>query len=174
MGDSLVRGEVDSGSGAVGGGGVPDEGCPTEAALAGSESPPGPGVELPLSFAQERLLFLDRFEPGCIAFNVPQALRLHGPLDGEALRRALGEVVRRHEALRARFPNEDGAPRLVIDEPSDFPLPVVQVKSAPGDGREDEARRLAVAEARCPFDLARGPLLRGLLLRLAGGGTGSS
>jgi amino acid adenylation domain-containing protein len=120
----------------------------------------------PLSFAQRRLWFLDRLEPGAL-YNSPLALRVHGALDAAALERALGEVVRRHEALRSVI-RADGAgePEQVVLPPEPFVLGADDLASLPADDREDEARRRVHDEIRRPFDLARGPLFRARLLRL--------
>ncbi|HKV10311.1 MAG TPA: amino acid adenylation domain-containing protein, partial [Thermoanaerobaculia bacterium] len=118
------------------------------------------GGNLPLSFAQQRLWFIDRVQPGSPLYNVAAALRVEGPLDPEILARCLGEIVRRHEALRTVFAAPEGAPEQVILPPAPFELPVVDLAGLP------EAEALAGEEAARPFDLARGPLLRGLLLRL--------
>ncbi|HSK77358.1 MAG TPA: amino acid adenylation domain-containing protein, partial [Thermoanaerobaculia bacterium] len=117
---------------------------------------------LVLSFAQQRLWFLDRLEPGSPLYNIPAAVELSGRLDRAALAAALGEVVRRHEALRTAFSAVAGEPVQVVSEPAGFPLPLIDLEGVP----EEEANRLALAEARRPFDLARGPLLRAALLRL--------
>ena len=74
----------------------------------------GTGEEAPLSFAQERLWFLDRFEPGSAAYNMPAALRITGDLDTAALAAAFGEIVRRHEVLRTGFPESGGRPVQVV------------------------------------------------------------
>ncbi len=123
----------------------------------------------PLSFAQQRLWFVDRLAPGTATYNVPFPLRLRGPLQAGALRRALSEVVRRHEALRTVFAAEGGEPVQVVLPPAPVRFPVVELSGLPAAAREAETRRLAREEARRPFDLARGPLLRATLLRLDAG-----
>ncbi|MET0396568.1 MAG: amino acid adenylation domain-containing protein, partial [Longimicrobiaceae bacterium] len=121
---------------------------------------------LPLSFAQQRLWVVDRLEPGSAAYNMPYALRLRGALDVAALRGSIGEVERRHEALRTTFAERDGAPVQVIHPPAPVPLPEIDLRALPDGAREAAAVRLSGAEAMRPFDLARGPLLRSTLLRL--------
>jgi amino acid adenylation domain-containing protein len=145
-----------------------------EAALragAGVEAPPvtavGRGGALPLSFAQQRLWFLDQLQPGGDAYNVPVAARLNGPLDAAALARVLTEVVRRHESLRTTFREEDGEPAQVIHDAAPVALPVEDLCAFAEAERESEARRLAAEEARRPFDLSAGPLLRARLLKLS-------
>ncbi|HEX8146261.1 MAG TPA: condensation domain-containing protein, partial [Pyrinomonadaceae bacterium] len=123
---------------------------------------------IPLSFAQQRLWFLEQLEPGTPLYNVPAGVRLRGPLDVEALSRALSEVVRRHEALRTTFAEADGRPAQVIAEAGDFALPLEDLSGLSAEAREGEAARLLSEEARRPFDLRRGPLLRARLLRLSG------
>ncbi|MET0396580.1 MAG: amino acid adenylation domain-containing protein [Longimicrobiaceae bacterium] len=126
---------------------------------------------LPLSFAQQRLWFISRLDPESSAYNLPVALRLRGPLDAGALERAVREIVRRHETLRTVFHEAGGEPVQVVREaPAGAPaLPALDLSGLPEGAREAEARRLARAEARRPFDLARGPLLRARLVRLAPG-----
>ncbi|HTG34804.1 MAG TPA: amino acid adenylation domain-containing protein [Thermoanaerobaculia bacterium] len=128
------------------------------------------GEPLPLSFAQQRLWFLDQLEPGGAAYNMPLAVRLEGDLDAGAFARALGELTRRHEALRTRFVEIDGEPRQLFGEPGPVALPVCDLGDLEPGRREAEARRLAAEEAAQPFDLAHGPLLRARLVRL--GATG--
>ena len=120
---------------------------------------------LPLSFAQQRLWFLDQLEPGNLFYNIPTAIRLSGPLDVDALRNALNTVIRRHEVLRTTFAVAGGKPIQVIAPELILALPVTDVSAAADP--EAEALRIATAEARLPFDLASGPLLRGKLLRLS-------
>ncbi len=120
----------------------------------------------PLSFAQERLWFLDQLEPGTALYNLPYFSHVAGPLDVAALAWALGEVVRRHEALRTVFPARQGAPVQEVLPPAGLPLPVVDLAGLAPEHGEAAARQLAEAEARRPFDLERGPLVRAALLRL--------
>ncbi len=137
---------------------------------AGTDAPPLVPVPrdrpLPLSFAQQRLWFLDRLEPGSTAYNVPRALRLRGALDAGVLGRVLAEIVRRHEALRTVFGEVAGEPVQSVHAAGAAPLAVVDLAGLPEGGREAEARRWVEEEARRPFDLERGPLLRTALLRL--------
>ena len=121
----------------------------------------------PLSYAQQRLWFLDRLAPGSPAYNVPSAYGLTGPLAPAALAAALAEVVRRHQVLRARFVERDGEPRLEIAETlAPGFLPLVDLSTLPPALRSAEQARLRSAEAERPFDLAAGPLLRTALVRL--------
>ncbi|HEX9936858.1 MAG TPA: amino acid adenylation domain-containing protein, partial [Longimicrobium sp.] len=124
---------------------------------------------LPLSFAQERLWFLDRLRPGEISYNLPFALRLRGALDVAALERSLGEIVRRHDALRTVFRERDGSPVQVIAPFDGFRLTRIDLSHLPEETREAEVQRELVAEggAARPFDLSAGPLFRVSLLRLA-------
>ncbi len=126
-------------------------------------------VELPASFAQERLWFLARLDPGP-TYNLPALLRLRGDLEAAALAAALAGAERRHEALRTVLAERrDGLVQVIqviADEPPGS-LPTVDLAGLPGAVGEDELRRLASAEARRPFDLAEGPLLRTVLVRLA-------
>jgi amino acid adenylation domain-containing protein len=120
---------------------------------------------LPLSSAQERLWFVQRLTPDGTAFNLPMALRLRGALEVEALRRALGEIVRRHEPLRTTFGRGEQGPVQVIHPAGELDLPFTDLSS-----RADAAaalRAMIDARARVPFDLARGPLLRLHLVRAA-------
>ncbi|HEX8273806.1 MAG TPA: amino acid adenylation domain-containing protein, partial [Longimicrobiaceae bacterium] len=121
---------------------------------------------VPLSFAQERLWFLDRLQPGSAFYNVPAALRLSGGLDARALGRALGEIVRRHEALRTTFAEAEGSPVQIVAPFGGFELPVEDLAGLGESEREATAKRRAAEDAARPFDLRRGPLFRAALLRL--------
>ena len=121
---------------------------------------------LPLSFAQQRLWFIDQMEPGNTLFNVPGALRLEGNLNLDALERCVNEIVRRHEVLRTRFEVEAGEPAQVIEQWAPWKLEVDDLTSLPQEEREEEAGRIAREEAKRSFDLSRGPLLRVRVLKL--------
>jgi len=116
---------------------------------------------LPLSFAQQRLWFLDQWQPGNPIYNEPAAVRIEGALDEAALFRALREIVRRHEIFRTVYEAVDGAPRQVVRDDRRLELPVVDLR-----GQGEEALDTAlVAEARRPFDLSRDIMLRAVLFR---------
>ncbi|WPB73702.1 amino acid adenylation domain-containing protein [Archangium violaceum] len=121
----------------------------------------------PLSFAQQRLWFIEQLAPGSHAYNVIPHARLKGPLDVAALERSLAEVIRRHEALRTTFTQVNGQPVQRIAPELAFRLPVESLESVPEGERETVLQRLAEEEARRPFDLEKGPLIRGRLLRVA-------
>ncbi|HYK22282.1 MAG TPA: amino acid adenylation domain-containing protein [Pyrinomonadaceae bacterium] len=121
----------------------------------------------PLSFAQQRLWFLDQYEPENILYNVPLAIRLKGPLDVMALERSLNEILKRHEALRTTFSIVDDRPVQVINEAGDFRLRVIELREFSSKEKEETVARFAAEEARTPFNLAKGPLLRVKLVRLA-------
>ncbi|MFL6202866.1 MAG: amino acid adenylation domain-containing protein, partial [Thermoanaerobaculia bacterium] len=130
-----------------------------------SSMPCAPREErLPLSFAQQGLWFLHRLAPDSPVYNMPGLVRLPGSLDPAASRAALSAIVARHEALRTTFPTTGGEPYQEIGPAVPIAIPVVDLSALPDADRE--ARRLASEEGRRPFDLARGPLLRALLLRL--------
>jgi amino acid adenylation domain-containing protein len=120
----------------------------------------------PLSFAQQRLWFLDQLDPGNSVYNVPGALRIRGPLDVNVLQQSLEAIVRRHETLRTTFSVFEGEPVQVIAPSLKLSLPVVDISQFSESERENEALRLAATDARTPFDLGRGPLFRPTLIRL--------
>ena len=122
--------------------------------------------DLPLSFAQQRLWFIDQLDPGNSVYNFPVAVRLKGSLNLAALEQSLNEIVRRHEALRTTFSMVDGQPAQVIASTLTITLPVMDLRELPEVQREAGVQRLVVEEARRPFDLARGPLLRARVLQL--------
>ncbi|MEV7404953.1 amino acid adenylation domain-containing protein [Streptomyces sp. NPDC091267] len=123
--------------------------------------PAGVNAAAALSVGQERLWFLDQFEPGDAAYNIPLVLRFTGPLSPEALGAALDAVAGRHEALRSRFPAVDGRPYVVVDPPSPLPLDTRDLR-----GSSDAGIASCISEfTNRRFDLAEGPLLRAALLR---------
>ena len=119
----------------------------------------------PLTFAQQRLWFLDQLQPGTASYMVPWSIRMTGKLDAPALERSLNEIVRRHEVLRTTFSVSDDQPVQVVSPSLQVPLRVVDLSGSPE--REDAARRAAFEEAKTPLDLKNGPLVRAKLLRLA-------
>jgi amino acid adenylation domain-containing protein len=124
--------------------------------------------ELPLSFAQERLWFIDRLAPGATSYNIVSALRLSGRLDLSALERSLNEIARRHEILRATFRQSDSEPVQTIWAPRAIELRVLDLSDRAEADREAEVRRIIGEEVRRPFQLSEGPLWRVRLLRLRG------
>ncbi|WP_257463564.1 non-ribosomal peptide synthetase, partial [Archangium lipolyticum] len=136
-------------------------------ALAVPALKPAPRDEaLPLSFAQQRLWFLDRMSPGNPFYNMPLAVRLEGELRVDALAHCVLELQRRHEVLRTTFRDGPSGPVQCISAEPQAKLEVVDLSSLPSAGHEAEVRRRAGQEAEGPFDLERGPLLRAVLLRL--------
>ncbi len=121
---------------------------------------------LPLSFAQQRLWFLDQFEPGNAAYNIPVALRLSGVLNVEALKRTLDDLVRRHEALRTSFASIDGVPVQMVKPALEVALPLTDLSALTQAQRDLQVAGILQQEAKEPFDLASGPLVRARLLRL--------
>ncbi|MBZ5490384.1 MAG: amino acid adenylation domain-containing protein [Acidobacteriia bacterium] len=115
---------------------------------------------LPLSFAQQRLWFLDQIEPGSRVHHIPTLLRLKGSLNIEVLSAALDEIVRRHEILRTSFPAVDGYPYQKISPPAHVPIEKVDLRDVPQEFREEKLRRLADAHIQKPFDLTHGPMFR--------------
>ncbi len=124
------------------------------------------GGPLPLSPSQENFWLLDRLAPGVAVAHLPVALRLAGPLDRAALRRSFAEVARRHEPLRTAFGEQGGRPFQTILSEAAVELPEADLAALPAARREAEMLRRAAAEVRRPFDLARAPLFRLLLVRL--------
>jgi hypothetical protein len=135
----------------------------------------GAFAELPLSFAQERLWFIEQLQPGTATYNMATVARLAGLLDVAALGRSVDALVARHESLRTRFPasrlleTRSGGPIQVIDPPRRGLLPVVDFAGLPETLREAAARAVAETEALRPFHLETGPLFRAVLLRLGPG-----
>ncbi|HEX8770848.1 MAG TPA: condensation domain-containing protein, partial [Acidimicrobiales bacterium] len=122
--------------------------------------------DMPLSFGQERLWFLDQLVPENPFYNVPAAYRLSGPLDVDILRSALEEIVERHETLRTTFPVGDGQPCQRTATSPDVDLSIVDLSGLEPAECDDQARRVAGTFVGRPFDLTGGPLMRTALVRL--------
>ena len=121
---------------------------------------------VPLSYAQQRLWFLDQLEPGSAVYNLPFALRLVGDLNYDVLQASVNEIVDRHEALRTRFEEHDGIARQVVDPDLTISVVKTELRELEKTSRAAEVEKLARAEAIKPFDLGRGPILRVTLLEL--------
>ncbi|HWP77566.1 MAG TPA: condensation domain-containing protein, partial [Methylomirabilota bacterium] len=123
--------------------------------------------DVPLSFVQQRLWFLDQLEPGTSTYTIAVRRRLRGPLDESALTRALTELVRRHESLRTTFVTRNGEPRQQIMPAEPVVPETIDLESVPAADREAVVEEHVHKEVQRPFSLARGPLFRPVLLRLA-------
>jgi amino acid adenylation domain-containing protein/non-ribosomal peptide synthase protein (TIGR01720 family)/FkbM family methyltransferase len=121
---------------------------------------------LPLSFAQQRLWFLDQLDPGNTGYVMDTAVRLSGSLDVSALERTLNEIIRRHEILRTHFESVEGQPVQVITHAAFVHLPLIDLSALPPTEGEALSQQLRDADSLRLFDLNRGPLLRATLLRL--------
>jgi aspartate racemase len=123
----------------------------------------------PLSFAQERLWFLNRWEPDSPAYNVSRAIQFRGTLNVKALRSTLEAIVSRHESLRTTFSLSDREPVQIISGSGSVSMPLIDLsgQSVSEESQAAEVRRLSTEEARRVFDLNQGPLLRATLLRLS-------
>ncbi|MBV9790255.1 MAG: non-ribosomal peptide synthetase, partial [Chloroflexi bacterium] len=125
-----------------------------------------PGMELPLSFAQQRLWFLNQLTPNSAFYNITLAVRLTGALDIAALRQSFNTMVERHEALRTSFSLSDRRPVQTIHAQLTLDVPLIDLSATPAAEREAHALQLATEDARRPFDLSQAPLMRITLLRL--------
>jgi amino acid adenylation domain-containing protein len=122
--------------------------------------------KVPLSFAQQRLWFLDQLDPGSASYNISRAVRLKGELNLQALRQALNFIVARHESLRTNFTSVEGEPGQIIATSREVELQPLDLRGLPQGERESEARRLASEASRRGFNLAQDDLLRAGLFRL--------
>jgi len=121
----------------------------------------------PLSFEQERLWFLHQLEPNSLMHNLNRTSMLEGPLDVKALQKGFDEVVRRHEILRTTLTFADGRPVQIVEPAREGMLPFIDLSGLPVEEREARYDELTADQARTPFDMAKGPLMRAALVRLA-------
>ena len=121
--------------------------------------------ELPLSFSQQGLWFIDQMHPGSVAYNMPFAVKLTGQINLDALNKAIAEIIKRHESLRSRFvENEEGVPHVLIDKPADY---AITQREQTIEGELNKGLlALAGKEAMTPFDLKTGPLFRFQLIQV--------
>src|ERR1043166_8982863 len=120
-----------------------------------------------LSFAQERLWFLDQLLPGSPVFNVPMAVRISHPLDLDTLQRTVDEIVRRHDALPISFAAHDGIPKPIVSSETKVRVDLLDLRSLDESRGEAEAQRLVQAEVTRPFDISQAPLIRTKLIRIS-------
>jgi non-ribosomal peptide synthetase component F/thioesterase domain-containing protein len=144
------------------------EAAPTELApnLTGSSAEPV-YMDFPCSVAQERFWLLDRLEPGNPAYNVAVRWKLEGRISSDLLESAWREIIARHEVLRTRFLEVDGKPVQRVAAQGSFKLVEIDLSSLPEAARAEEGDRIGLIEARAPFDVGTGPLIRVVLLRFS-------
>ncbi|HEY9810222.1 MAG TPA: amino acid adenylation domain-containing protein [Halomicronema sp.] len=122
---------------------------------------------IPLSFAQERLWFFDQLEPGNPFYNLCGAVRMTGEINAEALRQSIEKIIDRHEILKTAFTRAEKQPIQVIKGAGNFLLPVIDLSNFDPDKRLEKVQEFSAEEAKLPFDLTQGNLLRAKLLRLS-------
>ena len=127
--------------------------------------PGSPAYNIPHAIPQQRLWFLDQLEPGSPAYNMPLAIRLSGRLNVTALQQSIGEILRRHEVLRTTFSTENDQPVQRITPATAFSLPETDLSAMPEGQREAKAKQLASEEASRPFDLVSGSFTEGYLVK---------
>ena len=123
--------------------------------------------ELPLSFAEQRIWFLDQLQEGSVVDHEQEGLRLSASLSVEALEKSVQEIVRRHESLRRNYQANAGSPVRVIHPEMDLQIPIIDLQHLPSEKQLKEVQRLGDGEIKQPFDLANDPLVRVTLLQLA-------
>ncbi|BAY79067.1 amino acid adenylation domain-containing protein (plasmid) [Nostoc linckia NIES-25] len=123
--------------------------------------------DLPLSFGQERLWFIDQLMPNHAFYNVPEAFRLRGVVNATILEQSLNEIIKRHEVLRTTYSTINGQPIQVIHSTFPIQLLVTNLQGLSPDEQESQVRQIVLKEAQRPFDLVQGPLLRTTLLQLS-------
>jgi acyl carrier protein len=121
---------------------------------------------LPLSFAQQRLWFIDQWDPGSPVYNIPGAIRLEGRLDLQALERVMNEIFRRHDVLRTKIKIEEGEPVQVVEQWEHQSLAIEDLTNLSPEVKEEESKRITRENAETRFDLSNGPLIRVKVLKL--------
>ncbi|PLZ27723.1 non-ribosomal peptide synthetase, partial [Fischerella thermalis WC558] len=121
---------------------------------------------IPLSFCQQRLWFIDQLYHGSSFYNIPSAFHLKGLLNITALQQSLNEILRRHEVWRTNFVLVNEQPVQQIASKLIWELPIINLEHLSGENWEGEIKKFAAQEAKKPFNLAKGPLVRATLLRL--------
>src|SRR5215813_11389405 len=132
----------------------------------GIKSLPRDGRTFVLTYAQQRLWFLQQLEPNTAHYNIPESLALTGKVEIGAVEKSLREVIKRHEALRTSFREENGEPRQVIRERVSFKLPMMDLSELGTEVREEEARRLVDENAQQLVGLEEAPLFRARVVRM--------
>jgi amino acid adenylation domain-containing protein len=122
---------------------------------------------LPLTFVQERIWLIQRLTPETTVYNVPRALRIRGVFDPSAVERVFADLEVRHELLRTTYPEIDGTPMQVVNEPRGLPVRHVDLGGVPADEREQRIRAMILENGRQPFDVINGPLIRLTLVRIS-------
>ncbi|MEM8529467.1 MAG: non-ribosomal peptide synthase/polyketide synthase [Chloroflexota bacterium] len=128
---------------------------------------PRTGADLPVSFAQQRLWFVQHLEPLSIAYHMPNIVRLRGAIDLGVLIQSLGDVVTRQESLRTAFPEVNGQPVQRITPPGPVSVPCIDLRELEGNIREQIAREQIHTFTQKPFNLAHGPLFRTAIWRIS-------
>jgi len=123
--------------------------------------------DIPLSFSQQRLWFLDQLAPGSANYNIPTVLRLKGTLNIESLNQSLNTIIQRHEVLRTIFVEKSGNPIQVVQDFEAIELPVTDLSHLSLQNAEEQARKRVSEELSATFDLSSGPLFKGRLFKLA-------
>ena len=122
---------------------------------------------LPLSYSQERVWFFEQLEPGSARYNAPIAVTIGTELDVDQLDRAFNLIIARHENLRTMFPSQNGQARQAILDRLDFKLERIDLSQHRKEERDRKAKEICQTDVTMPFDLARGPLIRGKVIKLA-------
>jgi len=121
---------------------------------------------IPLSFAQQRLWFLDQLEPGNSVYNIPIACRITGPFQISLFQRSIDDIIHRHEILRTIVRKSNGVPEQLIKQHTTLPINVIDLTDTPDAEKKCQIRERIIIEGKKPFDLSHGPLIRISVIRL--------